>query len=285
MSDCYAYIRVSTAKQGEMGVSLQEQRASIERYAEQNRLAIIEWFEERETAAKRGRRQRTWEEGQMTSRLRPGAAGELLPEAIREMWRAEFTAAPLEHARRMIEAFAGSGAEQAPEDRQLEATLRDLAYARDYASHLEAYEAANSLRRGDCYFLVIAGRIANELGALLVSAGLAVDRAHPWKENGLRESFLPALPAESRQTLAHLLDLLHNESIEERSSRRAGRPLAAVDGSPSPLAAMLGSLGAELSFLSVRLKDLFLPAAAKLSSSVERLAIAATGGAKEGQHA
>ena len=57
MSECYAYIRVSTAKQGEKGVSLQEQRASIERYAEQNRLAIIEWFEERETAAKRGRRQ------------------------------------------------------------------------------------------------------------------------------------------------------------------------------------------------------------------------------------
>ena len=53
----------------------------------------------------------------------------------------------------------------------------------------------------------------------------------------------------------------------------------------SAVEALLGSLGAELSFLSVRLKDLFLPEAAQLSSSVERLAIAAIGGAKEGQHA
>lgn len=51
----FAYIRVSTAKQGEKGVSLQEQRAAIERYAIRNSLEISEWFEERVTAAKRGR--------------------------------------------------------------------------------------------------------------------------------------------------------------------------------------------------------------------------------------
>src|SRR5262249_48943879 len=50
----FGYIRVSTAKQGE-GVSLQEQKAAILRYAERNVLTISEWFEERETAAKRGR--------------------------------------------------------------------------------------------------------------------------------------------------------------------------------------------------------------------------------------
>lgn len=221
----------------------------------------------------------------MTSRSRPGAADDLASEAIREMWRAEFAPAPLGHARRTIAAFAVPGAEQPPEDRQLEATLRDLAYGRDYAFHLEEYETANCLRRGDCYYVVIAGRIAAELGMLLASAGLAVDRAHPWKEVGLRESFLPGLPAESRETLNHVLDLLHNESIEERSRRRAGRMAAAVGEAQSPLATMLQSLGAELSFLSVRLKDLFLPEAAQLSSGVERLAIAATQGAKEGRHA
>ena len=52
----YAYIRVSTVKQGATGVSLQEQRAAIERYALRNDLKISEWFEERVTAAKRGRR-------------------------------------------------------------------------------------------------------------------------------------------------------------------------------------------------------------------------------------
>jgi site-specific DNA recombinase len=50
----FAYIRVSTAKQGE-GVSLPQQRDSIIRYAERSGLSIGRWFEERVTAAKRGR--------------------------------------------------------------------------------------------------------------------------------------------------------------------------------------------------------------------------------------
>jgi site-specific DNA recombinase len=54
MKSYFAYIRVSTQKQGQ-GVSLQEQRASIERYAARHGLTICAWFEELETAAKRGR--------------------------------------------------------------------------------------------------------------------------------------------------------------------------------------------------------------------------------------
>jgi site-specific DNA recombinase len=50
----YAYIRVSTPKQGE-GVSLKEQRYIIEAFAKRNNLVISEWFEEEETAAKQGR--------------------------------------------------------------------------------------------------------------------------------------------------------------------------------------------------------------------------------------
>ena len=50
-----AYVRVSTLKQGVQGSSLQEQRAAIEGYAQRNGLTIGSWFEERETAAKRGR--------------------------------------------------------------------------------------------------------------------------------------------------------------------------------------------------------------------------------------
>lgn len=55
MTKCYAYIRVSTAKQGEQGSSLQEQREAIAAYARRNAVTIVEWFEERETAAKGGR--------------------------------------------------------------------------------------------------------------------------------------------------------------------------------------------------------------------------------------
>lgn len=56
MKKFFGYIRVSTAKQGEHGVSLQEQQDAISHFAERNGLTILAWFEERETAAKRGRR-------------------------------------------------------------------------------------------------------------------------------------------------------------------------------------------------------------------------------------
>jgi len=55
MKYVYAYIRVSTIKQGTQGSSLTEQRFAIENYAQQHNLCIKQWFEEKETAAKRGR--------------------------------------------------------------------------------------------------------------------------------------------------------------------------------------------------------------------------------------
>lgn len=55
MAQHFGYIRVSTARQGERGVSLQEQRDAIERYARANSLQVTQWHEERVTAAKAGR--------------------------------------------------------------------------------------------------------------------------------------------------------------------------------------------------------------------------------------
>lgn len=55
MNEYFAYTRVSTAKQGQKGVSLQEQRDAIERYAQRKQIVISHWFEERQTAAKTGR--------------------------------------------------------------------------------------------------------------------------------------------------------------------------------------------------------------------------------------
>lgn len=55
-SQCFfGYIRVSTPKQGIEGVSLEAQKRAIEEYALRYGLPISQWFEERETAAKRGR--------------------------------------------------------------------------------------------------------------------------------------------------------------------------------------------------------------------------------------
>jgi len=73
-----AYVRVSTARQGERGVSLQEQREAIERYALRHDLTVVRWFEERETAAKLGRKE--WAE--MLRLLRRGAARGVLIHKI-----------------------------------------------------------------------------------------------------------------------------------------------------------------------------------------------------------
>ncbi len=54
MKRCFGYIRVSTQKQGQ-GASLDAQKDAITAFASQNNLSIIEWFEEKETAAKSGR--------------------------------------------------------------------------------------------------------------------------------------------------------------------------------------------------------------------------------------
>lgn len=55
MNQYFGYVRVSTIKQGETGVSLQQQREAIERYAQRNSCEVVRWFEEQETAAKQGR--------------------------------------------------------------------------------------------------------------------------------------------------------------------------------------------------------------------------------------
>ena len=54
MKKLFGYIRISDPKQGK-GVSLQEQKASIQNYAKRNNQIIIRWFVERKTAAKTGR--------------------------------------------------------------------------------------------------------------------------------------------------------------------------------------------------------------------------------------
>ncbi|MDO8473130.1 MAG: recombinase family protein [Dehalococcoidia bacterium] len=78
MTQCYAYIRVSTVKQGERGVSLQEQRSAIELYAQRREIQISEWFEERVTAAKMGRPLFT----RMLKQLRNGEAAGVLIHKI-----------------------------------------------------------------------------------------------------------------------------------------------------------------------------------------------------------
>jgi len=74
----YAYVRVSTTKQSANGSSLTEQKNAIEDYADRNGLVIERWFEEVETAAKRGRRVFS----QMMEQLQAGRADGLIVHKI-----------------------------------------------------------------------------------------------------------------------------------------------------------------------------------------------------------
>lgn len=77
MKKCFGYIRVSTVKQGE-GVSLAAQQEAIQAFASRNQIEIVEWFEEKETAAKRGRPVFN----QMVGALRKGRAHGLVVHKI-----------------------------------------------------------------------------------------------------------------------------------------------------------------------------------------------------------
>jgi site-specific DNA recombinase len=74
----FAYIRVSTVKQGERGSSLIEQKSAIEAYALRHGLTITKWFEEMETAAKQGRHFFT----RMLTDIRAGKAQGLIVHKI-----------------------------------------------------------------------------------------------------------------------------------------------------------------------------------------------------------
>jgi site-specific DNA recombinase len=78
MKPYFAYIRVSTARQGEQGSSLQEQRDAISSFALRNKLSISLWFEDRETAAKSGRR----EFSRMLAALKRGGASGVIIHKI-----------------------------------------------------------------------------------------------------------------------------------------------------------------------------------------------------------
>lgn len=82
----FGYIRVSTAKQGQHGSSLQEQRDAIEAFAQQRNFLVSEWFEDRETAAKKGRTQFL----RMMARLESGKATGVILHKIdrgaRNLW-------------------------------------------------------------------------------------------------------------------------------------------------------------------------------------------------------
>lgn len=86
MKNCFAYIRVSTAKQGQYGSSLQEQRDAITTFAKRHDLSISEWFEDRETAAKKGRTQFMRMMAALEKRKAAGVILHKIDRGARNLW-------------------------------------------------------------------------------------------------------------------------------------------------------------------------------------------------------
>lgn len=86
MNSYFAYIRVSTQKQGQSGSSLHEQKDAILAFAKRHDFHIAQWFEDRETAAKKGRTQFV----RMMTALEKGQAGGVILHKIdrgaRNLW-------------------------------------------------------------------------------------------------------------------------------------------------------------------------------------------------------
>jgi site-specific DNA recombinase len=82
MKRCFAYIRVSSLRQGD-GVSLEAQREAITAFASRQQLTITAWHEERETAAKCGRPIFT----KMIKELRQGKADGLIVHKLDRLTR------------------------------------------------------------------------------------------------------------------------------------------------------------------------------------------------------
>lgn len=86
MKPYFAYIRVSTAKQGQLGSSLQEQREAILAFAKRNDLSIESWYEDRETAAKKGRTQFMRMMASLEKRQAAGVILHKIDRGARNLW-------------------------------------------------------------------------------------------------------------------------------------------------------------------------------------------------------
>ncbi len=85
MKKYFGYIRVSTPRQGQ-GVSLQEQKSAILELAKRQGLSIVEWFEERETAAKTGRDVFSQMLSQLGKRRVEGVIIHKIDRSARNLW-------------------------------------------------------------------------------------------------------------------------------------------------------------------------------------------------------
>lgn len=211
MKQCFAYIRVSTAKQEEQGASLGEQHSAILRYAERNELEIVEWFEEVETAAKRGRPIFA----QVIKLLRAGKAQGLIMHKVDRSTRNYYDWAEIsELADRGVSIhYASENLELGTRGRRLMADIQAV-FAADYIRNLkEEVHKGNEgrLREGLIPWSAPIGYVNNGQGGKKKTIC-------PLKGPLVREAF--KLYAGGRYTLRSLPDDLYRRGLR---NRRGGR--------------------------------------------------------------
>ena len=213
MTTFYAYTRVSTLKQGEKGVSLQEQHAAIAMYAERHHLQITEWFEERLTAAKKGRPLFA----RMLKGLRDGRANGVIIHKIDRSARNLRDWADLGE---LIDAgvavhFANESLDLLSRGGRLSADIQAVV-ASDYIRNLRE-ETLKGIRGRLKQGLYPFGA---PLGYLNTGSGKAKE-VDPLRGPLVREAF--ELYATGRYTLDSLLVDLHRRGLRNRQGHKVGR--------------------------------------------------------------
>lgn len=222
MNRFFGYIRVSTVKQGE-GVSLAEQKEAILRFAEKEGLEVVEWFEEKETAAKRGRPAFS----RMLAELSRGRADGVIIHKIDRSARNLRDWADLGELidRGIAVHFAAEGLDLSSRGGRLSADLQAVVSA-DYVRNLR-----EETRKG------FYGRLKQGIWPLAAPLGyLDTGKGKPKEidpERGplVREAF--ELYASGGYTLRTLADELYRRGLRNKKGDKVGRtPLSRILNNP-----------------------------------------------------
>jgi DNA invertase Pin-like site-specific DNA recombinase len=212
MNRFFGYVRVSTVKQGE-GVSLAEQREAIERFAAKQGLSIVEWYEELETAAKRGRKAFS----RMLQALSRGQADGVIIHKIDRSARNLRDWADLGELidRGIAVHFAAEGLDLGSRGGRLSADIQAVVAA-DYIRNLR-----EETRKG-FYGRLKQGiyPLAAPLGYLDTGAGKPKE-TDPERGPLVREAF--ELYASGRYNLRSLSEELHRRGLRNKNGNKVGR--------------------------------------------------------------
>lgn len=205
----FGYLRVSTPRQGK-GVSLLTQREEIARFAARKGLLIVGWFEEKETAAKRGRPIF----GQVLQRLRKGEADGLIVHKVDRSARNLKDWADLGELidRGIPVYFAGQGIDMATRSGRLAADIQAVVAA-DYIRNLRDEAKRGIQKRLEQGFLPNAAPV----GYLDRGAGKAKE-INPEKAPLIRLAF--TWYATGEYTLRQLSALLYDMGLRNRGGGR-----------------------------------------------------------------